>query len=314
MFKVLGVVAAGCAATMCATPAVAAELTPDGPASLMNRWTGPVPTVLTPPAVLTEVRVVVAAGGRAGTVRIQGMSDGRTSPGVQGTFEAPKLGPEATLPAAPGTYTLPAPRVHMGAFYTSRIGLVQETGGHAIVDVKPCAPQTPFADPCQYIWLDGWPGGEPRRRVAHARARHRARPRPRPAWRSHRGSDGPPRRARAHARERSLAPRSHRHERRLARRRSTGAAGVDAPRWALGGRLPRPLPALPDGAARRRRVADRRPALERPARRQRRRERRFRGRGPRPAGQPHRLRLRRVQARRGRAAAGQSGREGPGQR
>src|SRR3954467_11223422 len=103
-----------CAVGLCAAPAGAAERTPDGPASLMNRWTGAVAAVLTSPGVLTGLRVTVSGGGSAGTVRAQGMAADRTDPWSPIDYEEAKVGPPATLPAAPGVYTIPAPRVHTG--------------------------------------------------------------------------------------------------------------------------------------------------------------------------------------------------------
>lgn len=141
-------------------PASAAELTPDGPASLKHRWTGASVAMLTPPVVVTHLRVTVSEGGRAGTVRAQGMAADRSDPWSPIQYVELKVGPPAMLPAEPGVYTIPAPRVHMGWHYTTRLGLVQESGGHAIVDVKPCTPeQGQGADWCQIAWLDGWPGG-----------------------------------------------------------------------------------------------------------------------------------------------------------
>jgi hypothetical protein len=87
VIRALGLLGAGCAVLLTAAPA-RADLTPEGPASFMNRWTGMTVGVLTPPSVLMKARVTVSAGGRAGTVRLQGMSELRVA-----GFEAPNVEP-----------------------------------------------------------------------------------------------------------------------------------------------------------------------------------------------------------------------------
>jgi hypothetical protein len=73
------------------------------------------------PSVLTGWRATVGPGGRAGTVRVRV----RTRTGDQ------VVGDPVQLPAEPGTYTFPAPRVEGTA-----IGLDQATGGHAIMQMS----------------------------------------------------------------------------------------------------------------------------------------------------------------------------------
>lgn len=139
MLKGFGVVAAGCAVMLAATaPALAAEPTPDGPATLMNRWTGASTLEGRPPAVLVGVGVVVGEGSRAGTIRVRA-SNGDAS-GVSDPVE---------LPAAPGEYTLPAPQIPWDD-RTGSLGIDQTTGGHALIGRAPCRPEPgEWADPCE---------------------------------------------------------------------------------------------------------------------------------------------------------------------
>jgi hypothetical protein len=100
-------------------------------------------------------KVTVAAGGRAGTVR------GRFKNSDTGAIV---LGDPVTLPAEPGTYTFPAPRL-----YGSVIGLVQTVGGHAIVDREACQPTAPrYADPCETGWVTVARDGQADERLAGA--------------------------------------------------------------------------------------------------------------------------------------------------
>jgi hypothetical protein len=150
MFKVFGVLAAGCAVLLTAAPA-RADLTPDGPATLMNRYTGAHTAEGRRTQVLMAVRVEVGVGGRAGTVRLRA--------GMLGKPTA--VGEPFTLPAEPGTYTFPAPRVN-GDYRQARIGLDQFEGGHAIVTREACRPERlQYGDPCQIQWLDVFAGSPP---------------------------------------------------------------------------------------------------------------------------------------------------------
>lgn len=126
----------------------AAELTPDGPATLMNQWIGGHTAEGPMPQVLMAVRVQVGAGGRAGTVRLR--AGVRREPSV--------VGEPFTLPAEPGTYTFPAPRVH-GDYREVRLGLDQFSGGHAIAT---CFPERRFGgDPCSNNLLTVFAGNPP---------------------------------------------------------------------------------------------------------------------------------------------------------
>lgn len=156
MLRHFGVVVAGCAMTLYATPAVAAELTPDGPATLMNR-PGETQTLEgTPPIVIVGARVVVGEGGREGTIRVR----------ARRRSEPSRVGEPVLLPATPGTYTFSAPRVG-GDYRELRIGIDQEVGGHAIVGRQTCAPEMNRKDLCALPFLDvltGDPDGTPAER------------------------------------------------------------------------------------------------------------------------------------------------------
>ena len=130
------------AALVVALPATApaAELTPDGPATLMSEWTGAITAIGTTwPGVLVAARVNVAEGGRAGIVRIRAR---------HGDVE--QSGDPIDLPAEPGTYALPAP--HIRWYLHGQIGIEQTTGGHALIQRQPCAPELgDIGDPCQIM-------------------------------------------------------------------------------------------------------------------------------------------------------------------
>jgi len=111
--------------------AAAAENTPSGPATLLSQDPGAAFN-----SVLTSWTVTVGEGGRAGTVR----------PLVAGV-----AGDPVDLPATPGTYTFPLPHTP-GA---GPLGLVQQTGGHAIVARELCRPAIDRSlDPCETKWVD----------------------------------------------------------------------------------------------------------------------------------------------------------------
>src|SRR6266567_2582444 len=115
-----GLLVAAVVAAIFPTAAHAAvENTPDGPATLTTegRLPGGIPSVVAvPPQVLMAWRITVGPGGRAGTVRPTfNLSDGRIV-----------TGDAVVLPAEPGTYTFPAPRL-----YARVAGLVQTEGGQA---------------------------------------------------------------------------------------------------------------------------------------------------------------------------------------
>jgi hypothetical protein len=120
------------------------ETTPDGPATLTSTSLSSVAgTVGGLPVgggsgqrVLMRWTVTVGAGGQAGLVR----------PVVGGVSYDP-----VELPATPGTYTFPAPRVAV----TGALGVQQETGRHAIVTREGCRPEIErFSDPCETKWVD----------------------------------------------------------------------------------------------------------------------------------------------------------------
>ena len=103
-------------------------VTPEGPATLVSDWTGSNTLEGNSPKVLTGFKVTVGRGSRAGRVRFR----------AQETPESPVLeGAAVTLPAEPGTYTFPAPRVPWD-YRDGVLGLTQETGGHAIVGAWDC--------------------------------------------------------------------------------------------------------------------------------------------------------------------------------
>jgi len=131
-----------------AVPADADTLTPDGPATLTTHYAGPVPPIApAPPRVLTGWKVTVGSGGRAGTLRLRVSTDaGQTV-----------LGDPVQLPADPGTYMFPAPRVH-----GSVIGVDQTAGGHAILKAYACRPELgSFGDPCQIWSVQAFKGDPP---------------------------------------------------------------------------------------------------------------------------------------------------------
>ena len=99
--------------------AASAENTPLGAATITLGRTLPVicPTIYLP-NVTVAWKVVVGEGGAGGTVR----------PVVEGV-----VGDPVELPATPGTYTFPAPHILSGSACRELAGIVQTTGGHAIV-------------------------------------------------------------------------------------------------------------------------------------------------------------------------------------
>ena len=110
----------------------AAELTPTGPATLTSTAA---PATAPGGRVVLSWTVTVGPGGRAGVVRP--LQDGVPGDPVR-------------LPAAPGTYTFALPHTA-----TPPAGIVQETGGHAIVTREACRPAIERAfDPCETKWLD----------------------------------------------------------------------------------------------------------------------------------------------------------------
>jgi hypothetical protein len=111
--------------------AVAAENTPDGPATLVSHSGAPV----TAGRVVTSWTLTVGRGGHAGIVR----------PLLGGVAGEP-----VQLPATPGAYTFALAHTAAGPE-----GLIQETGGLAIVTREPCRPTIARAlDPCETKWLD----------------------------------------------------------------------------------------------------------------------------------------------------------------
>ncbi|MGE4426088.1 MAG: hypothetical protein AB7G37_06530 [Solirubrobacteraceae bacterium] len=126
-------------------PPAANASTPDGPATLHDVFTGPVPAIALPPAVLLGARVAVGPGGREGMVRVRVQA----APGLGPPEKEHRVGPWTRLPAEPGVYRLPAPRV---AWQTlgSRLAIDQRTGGHRILRSHACSPeQDRWGDLCQ---------------------------------------------------------------------------------------------------------------------------------------------------------------------
>jgi hypothetical protein len=112
--------------------ATVTERTPDGPATLI---THAAPVTAAPGRVLTSWTVTVGPGGRPGVVR----------PLVGGVAGEP-----VELSATPGVYTFRLPHTAAPAQ-----GLVQETGGQAIVTREACRPTIERSlDPCETTWLD----------------------------------------------------------------------------------------------------------------------------------------------------------------
>jgi len=128
-----------------------AENTPAGPATLINRWSGPTTLEGRGPEVLVGASIAVAPGGQAGMIRI------RADNGAVNV-----VGDEVQLPAEPGTYTFAAPHIRWD-YRVGGIGIDQATGGHAIFAQFPyCnAGLGPEADPCRFMRVDVYtpPGG-----------------------------------------------------------------------------------------------------------------------------------------------------------
>lgn len=149
--------ACGWTAPAFALDPVTVPATPAGAATMSSVWQGPMTADVKPPQVLQAVRITVAPGGEAGPVRLR-------VGGRSGTGGGALLGDWFTLPAEPGTYTFPAPRIAMDPRMFV-VALDQQTGRHAIVRQSACAPgQDRYADPCELIGLDVWrpilPDGE----------------------------------------------------------------------------------------------------------------------------------------------------------
>ncbi len=124
--------------------------TPFGAATVSSQWRGAQTDEARPPSVLQAVTVTVDPGGTAGQVRLR-VSDPTADP-RRGVL----LGDWFTLPAEPGTYTFPAPRLLID-YRSVVLALDQQTGGHAIVEQRPCTPELGrWADWCELIALDSW--------------------------------------------------------------------------------------------------------------------------------------------------------------
>lgn len=140
----------GAVASALLAPTAQAASTPQGPATLSSVWRGAHTLALHPPHVLQSFTVTVEAGGSAGLVRLRA-SDRATDPG-RGVV----LGDWVTLPAEPGRYTFPAPRVDMDG-RSLVLALDQQTGGHEIVDEDDCPPPVPLGRGfCESVSLDVW--------------------------------------------------------------------------------------------------------------------------------------------------------------
>jgi hypothetical protein len=111
----------------------------------MNGYSGAATMEGRPPEVLVAWRADVSAGGAAGMVRV------RAQMGAGGTAA---LGDPVLLPAEPGSYTFPAPHLRWD-YRGGRLGLEQTTGGHQIVNRRPCQPEYGWwGDPCQIYRVD----------------------------------------------------------------------------------------------------------------------------------------------------------------
>jgi hypothetical protein len=148
--RISGVLAAVCAALV-AVPATAsaADLTPEGPATLWNRYTGVSTTEGRPPEVLVGARITVGEGGRVGWLRVLArMGDG---PAV--------VSRNVYLPADPQTFTVALPPLRWD-YRVGRVGIEQDIGQHALITQQLCQPDLGrYADPCQTMWLDGFAEG-----------------------------------------------------------------------------------------------------------------------------------------------------------
>ena len=158
-------------------------VTPEGPATLVSDWTGSNTLEGNSPKVLTGFKVTVGRGGRAGRVRFRAQE----KPGSPVLEGAP-----VTLPAEPGTYTFPAPRVPWD-YRDGVLGLTQETGGHAIVGAWDCdggEGNTNCTDQTLTIHRTPLVPRNARRALPDDRRRDRARSRRGPRRRLDRGPDG----------------------------------------------------------------------------------------------------------------------------
>ena len=163
--------------------AAASENTPDGPATLITHSGAPAEAG----RVLMSWTVTVGPGGREGIVR----------PLLGGITGEP-----VELPATPGTYTFPLPRTA-----TAPLGLVQDSGDHAIVTRELCRPAIarvarPVRDEVARHPPRGRGGRPGPRRAARGHVQQRARRRRRSARRRHRGPHRPARQRGAGARAR----------------------------------------------------------------------------------------------------------------
>ena len=159
MFKVLGVLAAGCAVLVTAAPA-RAELTPDGPATVMYRYAGGHTAEGRTPQVLMAVRIAVGAGGRAGTVRLR---RGDAPDGDRGrrAVHAPGHARDVHVPRAA------RPRATTARSARHR---PDRPAGTRSSTQEACRPEPAVLrdDPCQFSWLDvfcGQPGARRARRA-----------------------------------------------------------------------------------------------------------------------------------------------------
>lgn len=132
------------------------HLTPEGPATLVNVRGAAQTAEGRPPEVLVAVRVGVAEGGRADNVRLRV----RSPQDPRGT----QVGELIALPAAPGTYTFPAPHVRFD-YRSGVVGIDQTSGGLALLRSGPCdlpaGPPAPENSPCQAVGVDLYAGDPP---------------------------------------------------------------------------------------------------------------------------------------------------------
>lgn len=122
-------------------------LTPDGAATLWDRSNVIDVGMFTGYNVVTGVRVHVAGGGRAGSVRVRAIERDE-----QGNARV-LVGPWSRIPARAGDVVIPAPPARDDS-HNVRVGLDQRNGGMAIVRDEPCESSRGDLDPCELYALE----------------------------------------------------------------------------------------------------------------------------------------------------------------
>lgn len=123
--------AAAATAPAAGQPAPVDALTPEGRATVRERFFGAISLEERLPEVLVGWRVTVGPGGNAGPVRLRVLRAGDSKATVVGS------GPVEQLPATPGTYSFGLRRAIPYDYRDFDLALDQEVGGHAIVKVHP---------------------------------------------------------------------------------------------------------------------------------------------------------------------------------